>query len=63
VAHACYSSYLGGRYQEDHSLKLARQIVCETLSQKYPTENRAGRVMQVVEYLPSKPDEFKTPVP
>jgi hypothetical protein len=31
------------------------QIVCETLSQKYPnTQKRAGRVAQVVEHLPSK---------
>jgi hypothetical protein len=25
-----------------------RQIVCKTLSQKYPVQNRAGRVAQVV---------------
>jgi hypothetical protein len=31
-----------------------RQRVLETLSQKYPTQNRAGRVVQVVESLPSK---------
>jgi hypothetical protein len=30
------------------------QIVLESLFQKYPTQNRAGRVAQVVEYLPSK---------
>jgi hypothetical protein len=30
------------------------QVVRETLSQKYPTQNRAGEVAQVVEYLFSK---------
>jgi hypothetical protein len=30
------------------------QIVCETLSQKYPTQKRAGGVAQVLERLPSK---------
>jgi hypothetical protein len=34
VAHACNFSYSRGRDQEDHSSKTARQIVCETLSQK-----------------------------
>jgi hypothetical protein len=54
VAYTCNPSYLGGRDQEDHSLKPAG--VGETLSQKYPTQKRAGRVDQVVEYLPSKCD-------
>jgi hypothetical protein len=38
-----------------------RQIVHETLSWKYPTQKRAGRVAQVVEHLPSKREaaEFK----
>jgi hypothetical protein len=31
-----------------------RQIVLETISQKYPTQNRAGGVTQVVEHLPHK---------
>jgi hypothetical protein len=31
-----------------------RQIVQETLFQKYPTQNRTGGVAQVVEHLPSK---------
>jgi hypothetical protein len=31
-----------------------KQIVHETLSRKYPTQKRAGRVTQVVECLPSK---------
>jgi hypothetical protein len=30
------------------------QIVCETLSQKYPMQKRAGGVTQVVQYLPTK---------
>jgi hypothetical protein len=31
-----------------------QQIVHKTLSQKYPTQKRAGRVTQVLEHLPSK---------
>jgi hypothetical protein len=34
MAHTCNPSYAGGRDQEDHSLKPARAIVQETLSQK-----------------------------
>jgi hypothetical protein len=30
------------------------QIVHETVSQKYQTQNRAGRMTQVLEHLPSK---------
>jgi metal-responsive CopG/Arc/MetJ family transcriptional regulator len=30
------------------------QIVRETLSQKRPTQKRAGRVVQMIEHLPSK---------
>jgi hypothetical protein len=30
-----------------------RQTVWETLSQKYPTQNRAGGMAQVVKHLPS----------
>jgi hypothetical protein len=44
VAHGYNSSYSGGRDQEDHSLKPARLIVCETLSQKTLHKNRAGGV-------------------
>jgi hypothetical protein len=36
------------------------QIVQETLSQKYPTQNRAGRVTQVVERLPSKHESLSS---
>jgi hypothetical protein len=31
-----------------------REIVCETPSQKYPTQKRASEVAQEVEHLPSK---------
>jgi hypothetical protein len=34
-------------------LRQPRQTVCETLSQKYPTQ-KSGRVAQVAEGLPSK---------
>jgi hypothetical protein len=37
-----------------------RQIVCETLSQKYLTQNRAGGMDQVVEHLPSKPEALSS---
>jgi hypothetical protein len=30
-----------------------QQIVCKTLSQKHPTQKRAGRVVPVVECLPA----------
>jgi hypothetical protein len=37
-----------------------RQIVHEPLSQKYPTQNKVGGVVQVVECLPRKHEaEFK----
>jgi hypothetical protein len=36
VAHVCNPSYSGGSNKEDCGLKSARQIVHETLSQKYP---------------------------
>jgi hypothetical protein len=40
MAHAYNPSYSGGRDQETHSLKLARAIVHETLSQKNPSQKR-----------------------
>jgi hypothetical protein len=46
VAHACNLSYSGGRDQEDHGLKPLGQIVHETLSQKSPSQKRAGGVAQ-----------------
>jgi hypothetical protein len=49
VAHACNPRYSGGRDQEDHSLKPAWEN-----SPQYPTQNRAGKVVQVVEHLPHK---------
>jgi hypothetical protein len=33
---------------------MASKIVCETLSQKIPTQKRAGGAAQVVEHLTSK---------
>jgi hypothetical protein len=55
VAHAYNPSYLGGRNQEDHSSKPA-QTVGETLSQKNPSQKRAGGVAQGV-------GQVQTPVP
>jgi hypothetical protein len=50
VAHACNSSYPGGRAQEDCGLKPAGQIVHESLFQKYPSKKKkmAGEVAQAV---------------
>jgi hypothetical protein len=47
-AHACNPNYSGGRDHEDHSSKPAGQIVRETLSQKHPSQKRAGGVAQGV---------------
>jgi hypothetical protein len=47
VTYACNLSYLGGRDQP-------RKITHKNLSQKSPTQKRAGQVTQVVECLPSK---------
>jgi hypothetical protein len=53
MVHACNPSYSGGRDQEDCSWKPA-QILCNILFGKYPTQNRAEDMAQVVEGLPSK---------
>jgi hypothetical protein len=54
VAHVLRPSYSGGRNQEDQGSKPTWQIVPETLSQKNPSQKRAGGVAQVGECLPSK---------
>jgi hypothetical protein len=51
VAHACNPSYSGGRDEEDLGSKPARASSLKTLSQKYPTKNRAGRVAQAAQLL------------
>jgi hypothetical protein len=43
VAHACNSSYLGGRHQEDCGAE-TRQTVQETLSQKKKKKHKKGLV-------------------
>jgi hypothetical protein len=45
MAHAYNPSYSGGRNQEEHSWKPG-QIVCETLSQRNPSQKRACGVAQ-----------------
>jgi hypothetical protein len=45
---------LGGGDQKFMVQGQPREILCVTLSQKYPTQKRAGGVAQVVEYLTSK---------
>jgi hypothetical protein len=47
VTQAYNTSCLGGRDQEDFGLRLA-QANHETLSEKFPTQKRAGGVAQVV---------------
>jgi hypothetical protein len=54
VTCTCNPSYLRGRDQEDHGSKPTWANSLQDLSRKYPTPNRAGRVAQVVECLPSK---------
>jgi hypothetical protein len=46
--HTCHPSYSVGRDQEDGSSKPAQHIVLETLSQKNPSQKRAGGVAQGV---------------
>jgi hypothetical protein len=53
VAHTCNPSYLGGRDQEDRGSRPA-WAKSETPSQKQPMQRRAGKMDEVVEYLPSK---------
>jgi hypothetical protein len=49
MAHAYNPSYSVGRDQKDHGWKQPRQIVHETLSQKNPSQKRAGGVAQGVD--------------
>jgi hypothetical protein len=50
VAHTCNSNYLGGRDQEDHSLKPAGQIGRHYLK-KNSSQKRTGGVPQGVKKL------------
>jgi hypothetical protein len=54
VAHTCNPRYSEGRDQEMEVRGQLGQIVHNTLSQKYPTHKRTGKVAQVVECLSSK---------
>jgi hypothetical protein len=46
--HTDNPSYSAGKDQEAHGSKPARQIVCETLSRKNPSQKMAGGVAQGV---------------
>jgi hypothetical protein len=46
VARACNPSYLGDRDQEDHQSQ-PEQILCETLSQKYPSKKGLVKLLKV----------------
>jgi hypothetical protein len=48
VAHACNSSYSGGRDQEDHGLKPAQANSSQDLITKKPSQKRASGVAQGV---------------
>jgi hypothetical protein len=48
VTHSCNPSYSGDRDQEDHGSSQLGQIVYETISQKNPSQKRAGGVAQGV---------------
>jgi hypothetical protein len=54
MAHACNPSYPGAEIRRITVQSQPQQMVHETLSQKYPSQKRAGGVTQVVEHLPSK---------
>jgi hypothetical protein len=60
VTHTCNPSLSRGRDQEDQSYKLI-WAKSETLSQKYPTQKRAGRVAQVLKCLHSKCEAWVQP--
>jgi hypothetical protein len=49
----CNPSYLGSRIRKMEFQSQSGQTVHKTLSWKYLTQKRAGRVAQVVEHLPS----------
>jgi hypothetical protein len=44
VAHACILATQEAEMRRTMDQSQLRQIVCETLSQKYPSQKRAGRV-------------------
>jgi hypothetical protein len=48
VAHTCNPHYSGGRDQEEHIGTQPREIVHKTLSQKNPSQKRAGGMAQGV---------------
>jgi hypothetical protein len=66
VAHTCNPCYSGGRDHEDGRQFEAspRQIVCETLSPKNPSQKRAGGMTQGVALssnpMPPKKKKIKT---
>jgi hypothetical protein len=57
----CNPSYSGGRDQEDCSSKPARQIVHETLSQKYPSQKGLVEWLKVKTLNSSPNNEKKIP--
>jgi hypothetical protein len=60
VAHTYNPSYLGGRDQEDYSLRPAQANSLQDLILKHPTQKRAGTVTQVIEFLPSKSEALSS---
>jgi hypothetical protein len=60
VAHFCNPSYSGGKIRRIMVRSQPGQTVYETLFLKYPTQNRAKGVAQVLEQLCSKYDALSS---
>jgi hypothetical protein len=60
VTHACNPSYEEAEINRIIVRSQLRQIVLETLFWKHPTQERAGGVVQVVDYLPSKDEALSS---
>jgi hypothetical protein len=60
IAHTCNLSYSGGRDQEDHGLKPARTNSSQETISIIPNPKRAGRVAQVIEHPPRKPEALNS---
>jgi hypothetical protein len=60
VARTCNPCYSGGRDQEDQLEAILRQIVHETLSQKYVSQKRSGGMVKGVVKTQNPPKKKKT---
>jgi hypothetical protein len=60
MAHTYNPSYSWADIRRTMVQSQPRQIVPETLSQKYPSQKGSGVVAQVLEHLPSKHEALST---